>query len=334
MTHLRNYHGTGLIAPASGAAVAALKARAAAWDVPLTETTDGLCLHIWGAELRLIPDAGALRIDLLAPEDRLIGILRDSATEIMAEAGLQVAWENVQAGALAPGLSLMTVSAVTRPVTGFRRVRLTGPDAGRFGHGGLHFRLLLPPAGRIAVWPRVAATGRTLWPEGSDALHRPVYTVLGYGPDWLEFDIFHHTPSPTCDWVASDPVGQTVGVLGPGGGWCPDAPSLLLMGDQTALPAVARILSLTQGCARAILRCDRDDLGALDADPRVSRCGNLLAALEETEIAADMHVWFAASAPEARAARALLLKRGLPRKQITSAAYWAPPVTSEERSDL
>lgn len=330
MSHMRNHRGTGLIPRASGAAVAALKARAAMWEAPLVEDEAGLSLMIWGAELRLTPQADALRLDLLAPEERLIGILRDSVTEVMAEAGLSIAWDNIPVGALAPGLSLMKVSAVTRLATGFWRLRLTGPDAARFGHGGLHVRLLLPPAGRRAVWPRVAATGRTLWPEGQDALHRPVYTVLDQGADWLDIDIFHHASSPTCDWAMSDPVGQTVGIMGPGGGWCPKAPRLLLMGDQTALPAVRRILALTQGCAQAIMRCADVELGPLAADPRIRRCDDLLAALEHAEITPDTHVWFAASAPEARAARALLLGRGMPRAQLTAAAYWTPAVGAPE----
>ena len=80
MSHLRSFHGTGLIPRASGAAVAALKARAAMWDAPLVEDEAGLSMLIWGSELRLTRQADALRIDLLAPEGRLVGILRDSAT--------------------------------------------------------------------------------------------------------------------------------------------------------------------------------------------------------------------------------------------------------------
>lgn len=324
MSHLRNYHSTGMIARASGAAVAAIKARAVEWEAPLVEDADGLSLLIWGCELRLTHQGGGLRIDLLAPEKRLIGNLRDSATEVFAEAGLEVAWDNVDAGALAPGLSLVHVAAVSRPVPGFLRVRLTGPEAGRFGHGNLHFRLLLPPAGREPVWPRVAASGRTVWPEGADALHRPVYTVLAHGPDWLEFDIYHHAGSPTCDWASGNPVGQQVGILGPGGGWCPEADRLHLFGDQTALPAIVRMLSLTRADVHVALRCDAADLGALATDPRVTSCTDLVGALQQAAPFGDAHVWFAASAPEARAARAFLLQQGLPKTQFYAAAYWTP----------
>ena len=242
MAHLATCHSSGVIAQASGAAIAALQARAAAWEMPLIEQPDQIRLLIWGGELRLTPAASSMRIDLFAPEQRLIGVLRDSATEIFAEVGLTVDWQDLEVGALAPGLALMRVTDISRPSPSFLRVRLSGPEAARFAIGSLHFRLLLPQPGRAPVWPRVSASGRTLWPEGADALHRPVYTVRKQASDWLDFDIFRHPNSPTCDWAEADPLGQQVGILGPGGGGCPDAPRLRLFGDETALPAISRIL--------------------------------------------------------------------------------------------
>ena len=125
MSHLRNHRNSGIIPMASGAAAAALKARAAAWDVPLVETAEVLSLFVWGCELRLVPGGNDVRIELAAPEARLIGSLQDSATELFAEAGLEVRWDRVDAGALAPGLSLMRVLSVTQRSPGFVRVRLT-----------------------------------------------------------------------------------------------------------------------------------------------------------------------------------------------------------------
>lgn len=324
MAHMRSYRSTGRIERAAGAAVAALKARAAAWEVPLVEAPERLSLVLWGCELILMPQPDGVQIDLVGPEERLIGTLRDSATEIFAEVGLPVLWDHVDVGALAPGLSLMRVEAVSPLTPGFLRVRLSGPEAGRFASGGLHFRLLLPPAGRPAIWPRVAGTGRTVWPEGADALHRPVYTVAAQGADWLDFDIFRHRGSPTCDWAEAGPVGATVGIIGPGGGWCPEAGRLFLFGDETALPAIRRMLDLAGGRARAVLRCAAADLGRLAGDPRVDRSDDLLAALAAQEACGPDHfLWFAASADEARAARRHLQDRGVARARFVAAAYWS-----------
>lgn len=322
MSHLRTHRNFGTIPRASGAAAAALKARAAAWEVPLVETPDALSLFVWGCELRLVPGGDDVRIELTAPEPRLIGSLQDSATELFAEAGLEVRWDRVDAGALAPGLSLMRVRSVTQRSPGFIRVRLGGPDAARFGLGSLHFRLLLPPAGRAAVWPRIGKSGRTEWPDGADALHRPVYTVAGQGDDWLDFDIFRHAGSPTCDWALSGPQGATVGIIGPGGGWCPEAKRLHLFGDETALPAMARIMELAGGEVTAHVRAGYPDLGPLAADPRVTPCDDLLAALAGADLGQGDFVWFAAEASLARQARQHLIARGIDRKDFMAAAYW------------
>lgn len=327
MSHLLAHTTTGHVTPHSGAAAAALRLRASAWDAELTELPGQISLWLWGCELRLIDDAGALRLVLSGPERRLVDTLRDCAAEIMAEAGLAVGWDRVDAGALAPGLTLARAVSVTRRSPSFVRVRLAGPGLDRFApDAGLHFRLLIPPQGRAPQWPRVAATGRTVWPDGPDALHRAVYTVADSGPGWIDLDAFVHTPSPTCDWIAAGAVGSTVGVLGPGGGGCPPAARLWLFGDQTALPAIARMLALTRGDATAVLQADPADLGALAGDPRVSLCGDPLAALcghaGTAAPAADAHVWFAGRADQARAARAHLLAQGWSKGAITCAAYW------------
>ncbi|WP_103172056.1 siderophore-interacting protein [Paracoccus sp. SY] len=322
MSQLRSHRNFGTIPRASGAAAAALKARAAAWEVPLVETPEALSMFVWGCELRLVPGGDDLRVELSAPEKRLIGSLQDSATELFAEAGLEVAWDRVDTGALAPGLSLMRVRSVTRRSPGFIRVRIAGPDAARFGVGSLHFRLLLPPRGRAAVWPRIGASGRTEWPEGPDALHRPVYTVAAQAEDWVDFDIFRHAGSPTCDWALSGPEGVEVGIIGPGGGWCPEAERLHLFGDETALPAIARMLDLARCEVTAHVRAGYPDLGPLAADPRVTRCDDLLATLASADPGQGDFVWFAAEAGQARQARKHLLARGMARKAFTTAAYW------------
>ncbi|WP_423206049.1 siderophore-interacting protein (plasmid) [Paracoccus yeei] len=325
MFPIRPHRSTGSLATTSGAAAAILRARAAEWEVELIETPDSLTLHVWGSTLALIPEGGAVRIELSAPEARLIGTLQDSATELFESHGMQIAWDHVDEGALAPGLALMRVASVARRTPGFIRVRLTGPEATRFGQGSLHFRLLLAPAGRPPQWPRVAANGRTRWPEGADALHRPVYTVAAQQDDWLDFDIFRHDGSPTCDWAEAARPGDTVGVIGPGGGWCPEAPRLWLFGDETALPAIARMLDLARGEVRAHLRCAPEDLGPLADDPRVTACPDLLAQLATIDPGPDDHVWFAGPATEARRARQFLTVFGVNKRQFTAAAYWGQP---------
>ncbi|WP_108503002.1 siderophore-interacting protein [Paracoccus indicus] len=326
MSLMSSHRRVGVIPRASGAAAVAVKARASAWDVPLTETPGVISLFVWGCELRLTAESDSARVELLAPEPRLIGNLQDSASELFAEAGLEVAWDHVDEGALAPGLSLMTVARVTCPTPGFLRVRLRGPEAERFSRDSLHFRLLLPPSGRAPIWPRIGANGRTLWPSGEDALHRPVYTVAAQGQDWLDFDIFRHDGSPTCAWAETVSPGAEVAIIGPGGGWCPSGPALTLFGDQTALPAIARILQLAPdmvaGPVRAFIDADAADLGALSGDPRVAIRRDLLTALRDVQLPQGGFVWFAGRAADARAARKHLVERGIAKRDFLAAAYW------------
>lgn len=323
MSALGEYRAAGEIRQGAGAALAALKARAAEWDLELREADGLLTLLLWGGELTCAVSPAGARLAIRAPERRLVQVIRDALAELLAAEGVAVDWDAVEEGALAPGLALMRVVSVRTRSPGFLRVRLRGDEAARFATGGLHFRLLLPPRGRAPVWPRIAATGRTVWPEGRDALHRPVYTLAGQSGDWLDFDIFRHAGSPTCHWAASTGPGDLVGVIGPGGGWLPEADRLMLFGDATALPAIARMLALTDRPARAVLQLAPEDMGSLAADPRVTRTDDLTAALAAAEIAPGTHVWFAGHEDAARRARAHLAGRGMGKRDFTAAAYWS-----------
>lgn len=313
----------GHIAADGQRALEALKKRAAQWDVPCEVSEDIAVFRVWNCEARLTGQGEAVDIAVTAPDRRLLLTLQGSLAELFEEHKLTVSWDAVEEGALAPGLSLMRVRSVVRRSTGFVRVSVESDDAARFSSGGLHFRLLLPPKNRKPVWPRINASGRTIWPDGDDTLHKPVYTIVRQAGSVLDFDVFRHAGSPTSDWADSNPVGQTVGIMGPGGGSCPPGQPLYLFGDETALPAISRMLSLAQGPVQAFVRAAPEDLCELLDDPRVSRVDDLLATLEATPSDHGGFTWFAAHAETARQARTLLVGRGLKKQDFTAAAYWA-----------
>lgn len=315
------------------AALAALRAGAAPYDAACREVPGGVAFEIWGGEVRLTVAADAPALAVSAPDMRILFVLQDALGSVFEAAGCAPVWDRVDEGALAPGLSLMRVVSVRQVSPGFRRVRLAGADAARFGAQGLHFRLLLPSAGQAPEWPRIDGKGRTRWPEGAAALHRPVYTVraLDGAAGWLEFDIFVHAGGGATAWSAAVEPGAEVGVMGPGGGWVPEAGHVTLMGDETALPAIARILSLlpagTQGSAHvAVAAQDMPDLPrpAAMALHRLERHRALLPAVETLEVpGADRFVWFAAEKRLAEAARKVLRARGLGKSEMMAAGYWA-----------
>lgn len=134
-----------------------------------------------------------------------------------------------------------------------RRVVLTGEDLGRFASDGLHVRLIFPPAGREPVWPWLGEDGCPIWPVGADELTARVYTIrhvdLAKAEVWI--DILRHDgdSTPGSRFAMTAKPGDRVGMTGPSGRM-PKAEQLLLLGDETALPAIARILQALPKSAR------------------------------------------------------------------------------------
>lgn len=144
-----------------------------------------------------------------------------------------------------PNFHIATVRSSRRVAPRFMRVELDCPGARSLADGrGMHFSLLLPPQDRDPVWPRFDGDGRTRWPGGADGLHRAVYTFVTLDPaaGRFSFDVFEHEGGRVADWARSARKGETVGVMGPGSGDFPPGEELLMAGDETALPAIRRIL--------------------------------------------------------------------------------------------
>ncbi|MFT4012379.1 MAG: siderophore-interacting protein [Paracoccus sp. (in: a-proteobacteria)] len=167
---------------------------------------------------------------------------------LLPPSGAPLEWSGGDdAGKPPTSFSLAWLRDVTRLTPDFLRLRLEGPGLARLMHTeSMHFRLLLPPAGDPAPeWPRLAANGQILWPKGAKALHRPVYTVSAHDPEgrWIETDVFLHSGGRTGAWARSAPPGHKIGISGPSGGGIPESDALLLAGDPSAYPAMARILA-------------------------------------------------------------------------------------------
>lgn len=146
--------------------------------------------------------------------------------------------------------SLAHVESVKPVSADFLRLRLRGDRLDRLAaNDSIHFRLVQPPPGDPAPeWPRIGNKGQTVWPVGEKALHRPVFTTrhVDAGSGWLETDIFLHDGGRSSDLARLARPGDTLGLIGPNGGGIPIADRLLLGGDETAYPAIARILEHTQ----------------------------------------------------------------------------------------
>lgn len=128
-----------------------------------------------------------------------------------------------------------------------RRLTFAGPDLARFAtDDDLHVRLYFPPPDCAEPeWPRPGADGRTLWPADEKRPEPRYYTLRRIDPSAGEVDIdfvMHADAGPGADFAARAEAGARLGMAGPIGRTVAPAAWHLLAGDETALPAIARIL--------------------------------------------------------------------------------------------
>lgn len=145
------------------------------------------------------------------------------------------------------------------------RVTLTGERLSEFPNqcNGAHIKVFFPNV-ESGILQLPIREGRTvIWPE-----HKPVaraYTVREYRRQQLELDIDfvdHGDGSVASRWARHAQVGDTLGLVGPGG---PDpllAPAdwHFLAGDLTALPAISAILEMLPASAKGEVFIEVDDL--------------------------------------------------------------------------
>lgn len=311
-------------------AALAIRQHVSHWDVECQEVAGGLEAQLWGGSFRLVGGREA-RITLQAPDMGILFMLQEGVAYALDPVGGQARWDHVEEGALAPNVTLMRVERVTQVSPRFRRVRLRG-DVSRYTANGLHFRVLIPPEGVTPEWPRVDDKGRARWPEGPAALHRPAFTTRAVNADegWLEFDLFTHDGARTTEW-SRDAEGREVGMVGPGGGWLLDHAWVGLFGDETAMPAIARILAALPDHAQgvAMLRLDAADVPPLPhpAGVRVIRAetsADLLAGLSAcVPPAQNRYLWFAGEKGDAARARKIMQQKGMAKTEMMAAGYWS-----------
>lgn len=211
----------------------------------------GLCIETEYGRFRLEPDRTGVRITIRAPRRDWVQVLRDAVVghvgAIAPQAAARLHWSDCDAAGRRPANMHVGTVLGTAPLgAAFRRVRLGLDDLGPFDDRAIHFRLLLPPPGEVAPdWPRMGPNGATVWPKGDKALHCPVYTARHVDREGgaLVFDVYEHDGGRATDWARSARPGDRLAIMGPGGGGVPDAlHTVLLYGDETAFPAIARSL--------------------------------------------------------------------------------------------
>lgn len=232
------------------------------------------------------------------------------------------------------------------------RIVLGGDDLARLGvleNTDAYVNIAIPPVG--ATYPPIFDPAqvhdehpRELWPA------RRRYTVRRWDAQThqLTLDFVVHGQSGVAGpWAAAARPGDILVFTGPGSGYRPsvDADWHLLVGDESALPAISASLEMLPADTRAVVRllCDGPDCEvpidtAADAD---------LVWLHRTGTAADtdllvdsvrsvsfpagkVQAFVHGEADEIRALRQhLLVDRGLTRANMSCSPYWRRTMTDE-----
>ncbi|MFJ6533985.1 siderophore-interacting protein [Microbacterium sp. NPDC091662] len=223
----------------------------------------------------------------------------------------------------------VTLSAREWLAPDFVRVRLTGSDLAGFDSPGSddHMRLFFPAGPTESVEELRASPSRE-------------YTPLAWGEDWLDVEFaVHGDQGVAAPWAATAPLGSTIGVGGPrGAAVLSGVPgSWLLVGDETAIPAIRRFAALIPDGTPARIVIETVSPGReVDIDAPVdiewlhrgeAPSGSaLIAFLEgltaEHAIGADPFVFIAAEQSIVKPGRALLERWSVDTAKAVVKGYW------------
>jgi NADPH-dependent ferric siderophore reductase len=224
-----------------------------------------------------------------------------------------------------------------------RRITLAGENLQRFASGGLHVRLLFPKESAAPGWPVTGEDGRPSWPGERPDIR--VYTIrridVEAGEVDIDFVLHEGDAMPGAGFAARAKAGDVVGMTGPGGGSVGDADWYLLAGDETALPAISRILEQLPPEKTAIVRIEvadrfeeqplrsaaHTDIRWLHRDGAEPGCTTLLAdavrAVRWPDAGERVFAWAGCEHASFRAIRSYLREeRGLTRPEHLVVAYW------------
>ncbi len=160
------------------------------------------------------------------------------------------------------------------------------------------------------------------------------YTVRSWDGDRLTLDVVLHEQGLVTEWAARDCVGETVEVSEPRGSFAmpPGASWLLLVGDITAMPAMARVAETVgpDGPVLSVLAEVTDDLrdylpswAQVHWLPATGESGLADAVAAHPWPQGEGYFWMAGESAQMRAIRKHLTReRGLPSSAYDVMGYW------------
>jgi len=228
-----------------------------------------------------------------------------------------------------------------------RRITLGGPELAGFISLGTddHVKLLFPQNAEQAAALETMVLG-----AGKDNGPMPEmrdYTPRRYDLEKLELDIDFvlHGDGPASTWAEQAQPGQFLHIGGPRGSMIvPDIfDSYLLIGDETALPAIARRLEGLAANRKALVVIEVEngaEQQALESAAQVNviwvlREGgkdNLLTTVKQLQVPkGNLYAWVATETKVSRQIRRVLLdEHGLNEQFVKAVGYWRAEGTPEE----
>ncbi|HUB91926.1 MAG TPA: siderophore-interacting protein [Dyella sp.] len=250
------------------------------------------------------------------------------------------------------GIRQLEVLSAQRMTPHMQRITLQGESLRGFVSASPddHVKLLFPNEDGALVFPTPGPNGpefppgvkpspmRDYTPREHDATHHA-----------LTIDFVLHGDGPASTWAENARPGQQIGVAGPRGSFvvAEDFDHYVLVGDETALPAIARRLDEMPAGVRVVAlieipeRADRQPLRSqadveviwLERDGADAASSDLLesALRERPALPGDTFYWIAAESRRVRTMRRYLAEeRGVPKEWIRATGYWKADGSEDE----
>ncbi|GLY44250.1 siderophore-interacting protein [Amycolatopsis sp. NBRC 101858] len=240
---------------------------------------------------------------------------------------------------------LLEVTAVRRPTPRTVRVTFTGAE-GWEAWPDQQLKLLFPPPGRPVRLP-AGDDDVMRWYQAFLAIpedERPVmrsYTVRGRDRGTIDVDFVLHaggTDGPATAWARTAAPGDVLGRYGPDAAYrrpVPKADAVLLAGDETALPAIATLLSEVDNAVVFVEVPDAAEEQPLPVHwlhrDGAAHGSRLLEAVRGASLGPGSAAWLAGEAGMVRALRRhLVAERGLDKGAIEFTGYWRRALTQDD----
>ena len=222
------------------------------------------------------------------------------------------------------------------------RVTLAGPELDGFTADlpAASVRVLVPVPPSAALVVPTWNGNEFLLPDGS---RPPIRTLTPRRVDpaslELDVDVVIHDRGAASRWALETGDGSAAAVSGPGRGYLidPEASDVVLLGDESAIPAIGQLLeAVAPGITiRVFIEVDHPDSritlpdhpGAkvewLDRPAGAEGGGELVTAAQTVRLDPGTRLWAAGEASVMQRVRRLLFdERGFPRARATVRGYW------------